>query len=633
MSRNQELKSRILSLEKVVSEKAQAEAVHCMDELMVDFPDRYEVMVVCAQYYKEFHDYKRSAELMDQCLDINCSDREVLKFSFEVYLLNKDYSKCLDVAKRYLQLNPNDYEFYEKYAYSFQKLGDYRQALLVWKFLEDKGRITSGGLCDMADCIAQLQMGIDKAIEYSMRAIEKDPNSTKSALRLGQLLSFYGESEYAAKCFKSYSLRCLDVNIFNFSDLYSNYLFFTNYNKEGGRSVDEIFNDHCQYSTYLKERRIEPHKFSYAKKNSRKIRVGFVSADYYIHPVAFFLQPLLENINRDRFDITLYSTTSKNVQDRLTEVFKGYGFKWVDISATSDLKAYETIKDDENHILIDLSGHTAGNRLACFALRMAPLQVNWLGYPNTTGLKNMDYRIVDNDTDPLEYADEYATEELIRIDESFLCYRVPEESSLFNPRTEIDRIIFSSYNNLLKISDSSLILWANVLAEVEDSQLVLKYQYTGDHDVSSYLMDRMKGFGIDTERVKLLPAFKKFEDHLSSYNNVDISLDPFPYNGTTSTCEALIMGIPVITLKGFAHASRVSSSILLSSGLGELVANSEKEYVDIALKLVERRKTLHEYKHHVRKSILNSPLTDEKTFTSKFEKSLETMYSKIREGN
>lgn len=632
MSNNRELKSKILELEKVISERSQFEAIQCMDQLIVDFPDRYEVMIVCAQYYKEFHDYSKSAELMDRCMGMNGSDKAVMEFASEVYILNKEYRKCLGVVKNYLELYPNDYSFYEKYAYSFQKLGDYRQALLVWKFLEKKSRITSDGLCYMADCVAQLNMGIDKAIEYSMRAMEMDPNNTKSALRLGQLLSFYGESEYAARCFKSYSLRCLDINIFNFSDIYSNYLFFINYNKEGNRSANEIFSDHCQYSTYLKESYIDPRAFSKGPINSScKIRVGFISADYYIHPVAFFLQPLLENINRDRFEITLYSTTSESVHDRLTEVFKEYGFKWVDISATSHLKAYEIIKSDDNHILFDLSGHTAGNRLPCFALRMAPCQVNWLGYPNTTGLKNMDYRIVDNVTDPIEYAGDYASEELIRIDESFLCYRVPEESSLFDPKSVSEKITFSSYNNLLKISDKSLMLWASVMAQVEDSELVLKYQYTGDHDVSTYLLGRMKGFGIDIERVKLIPAFKKYEDHLSSYNSVDISLDPFPYNGTTSTCEALIMGIPVITLKGFTHASRVSSSILLSAGLDELVANSEKEYVDLALKLAERRSTLLEFKHHVRKSVLNSPLTNEQAFTAKFEKSLEKMYSKMIE--
>ncbi len=280
-------------------------------------------------------------------------------------------------------------------------------------------------------------------------------------------------------------------------------------------------------------------------------------------------------------------------------------------------------------MLVDLTGHTGGARMQVFAHRAAPVQVTWIGYPNTTGLREMDYRMVDLITDPLG-ADTFHTEKLIRLPHGFLCYSLPPDTTdlplSMPPSTANGQITFGSFNNLAKISPQAVALWASIMCAVPTSRLILKTFSAADIKVWDHLIDRLVEAGVDSGRVVPLMTTRSQRDHFSLYHMMDIALDTFPYNGTTTTVEALYMGVPVITLAGDRHASRVGASLLNRVGLPELVAKTPEEYVQIAVDLASDSDRLFFLRSTMRKRFEQSPLRDEEHFTYTVEQTFRKMW-------
>jgi predicted O-linked N-acetylglucosamine transferase (SPINDLY family) len=268
---------------------------------------------------------------------------------------------------------------------------------------------------------------------------------------------------------------------------------------------------------------------------------------------------------------------------------------------------------------VDLAGHTLGNRLSVFAMHPAPVQVTWLGYPNTTGLKQMDYRLTDNLADPAGMTDHQYSEKLVRLPHSFLCYAPPKSAPQVTPLPEAP-ITFCCFNNYPKVSDTVLKLWARILNAVPGSKLLLKCGSLEDSRVRTLLTGRFTALGIDLSRILLDRFTVHREEHLQRYAACHIALDTFPYNGTTTTCEALWMGVPVVTLAGTTHASRVGLSILENSGLHELIAQDSDQYVEIAAALAYAPERLLKYRLTLREQLSCSPLTDAVRFTADLEK-------------
>ena len=296
----------------------------------------------------------------------------------------------------------------------------------------------------------------------------------------------------------------------------------------------------------------------------------------------------------------------------------------------SDEEAAELIREDEIDILIDLAGHTAGNRMLLFARKPAPVQVSWIGYPTTTGLSAMDYKIVDSYTDPPGMTEQYYTERLLRLPESFLCYKPEREGPEVSPVPSLTsgHITFGSFNNFAKMSPEVVEAWANIMKAVPDSRLLLKSHCFSDAGTRRYASELFVRHGIEKERVELLLYEPSVHTHLSFYSRVDIGLDTFPYNGTTTTCEALWMGVPVVTLSGGTHASRVGKSLLSNIGLGELVALTEKEYMEAAIELANDTKRLQGLRKSLRDMMAHSPLTNAKQFTADLESCYRIMWGK-----
>ncbi|MEK6748976.1 MAG: hypothetical protein AABY83_07180 [Pseudomonadota bacterium] len=395
----------------------------------------------------------------------------------------------------------------------------------------------------------------------------------------------------------------------------SAYLFSLHHNPHISR--EEVFSEHVAVAANLLGAK-SPTNVQYRKPN-KKLRIGYVSQDFRDHSVAYFTRTLFNNFDSNKFEVFGYYT--HNVHDTTTTAFKASANTWRDIHNLDDDAASLLINNDNIDILFDLSGYTAGNRLGIFARKPSPIQISYIGYPDTTGLATIDYRITDRIADPVEYADTLYTEELIRLPSCFLCYSpppfVPEITS--SPSASKGYITFSSFNKSSKISDATLLLWRDLLSVAPNARLAIKSSSITNVKQADLLRKRFSMFGIDTRRIDVLPAAATVQEHLSIYNYVDIALDTTPYNGTTTVFESLWMGVPVVTLAGDRHVSRVAASILSHAGLDQLVATSASEYVAIAAGLASNKASLAEYRTHLRRRLSSLSLVDSVMFMRDFE--------------
>jgi len=310
-----------------------------------------------------------------------------------------------------------------------------------------------------------------------------------------------------------------------------------------------------------------------------RLRIGFVSPDFRRHSVTYFFLPLLKALDRTRIEVFCYAEIKR--PDDVTRQIARLADHFCQTDGWNDRFMAETIAADRIAVLVDLAGHTSGNRLSVFALKPAPVQITWLGFPATTGLSRIDYRLTDTVADPPGHTDRFHSERLIRLPDGFLCYHPLDPAPAVGqpPCPATGHITFGSFNNLPKVNLSVVHLWSQLLHAVPESQLVLKSRQLTDKMVRARIVRQFGQQGIDAGRLQLLGRMASTAQHLALYKRIDIALDTFPYNGTTTTCEALWMGVPVITLCGNRHAARVGASILTRIGLPELIAENPDAFV------------------------------------------------------
>jgi protein O-GlcNAc transferase len=355
----------------------------------------------------------------------------------------------------------------------------------------------------------------------------------------------------------------------------------------------------------------------------RKLRVGFVSGDLRTHSVAHFFEPILSERNGDAFEYHLYHTSPH--QDAVTERLRARADEWHDVSQLNDDALIELICANRTDMLVDLSGHTEFNRLSVFARRAAPVQVTYLGFPNSTGLATMDYRITDDNTDPYPVADGWHSETLLRLPDSQWCFRPfgtpPAAGPL--PANSVGYVTFGSFNNLTKASDTLLRCWMQILVKSPNSRLRLTRIRSPQR--AQEIVALFEKSGIAAERIECV-TYKSEVPHGLQFEGVDIALDHYPYNGVTTTCESLYVGVPVISLHGRNCVSRSGLSLLNTLGLGELVASTPDQYVEIALALAGDRPRLESLRAGLRSRFEQSPLRAEKRFAANFEHLLRSAW-------
>lgn len=366
--------------------------------------------------------------------------------------------------------------------------------------------------------------------------------------------------------------------------------------------------------------------------DGRPLRIGFLSADFYDHSCSFFLEPILAHFadgparHEAQVEILCYSATHRS--DDVTRRLCSLGHPWRDVLSLSDAACADAIRSDKIDILIDCNGYTNDTRVQVLTHRAAPVQMSYLGYPNTTGLRECDGRIVDSITDP-PGSEGLSSESLIRLDPHFLCYTPLRSDRIapINPEppsTRKGHVTFGSFNLIMKVSESTIATWAGVLRAVPGSRLLLKAKHAG---ARSRVLRQFESHGIDPHRITLLLPVDSPTDHMALYNDIDVALDPFPYNGTTTTYQTIAMGVPVVTLLGDRHAARVGASILSALGLSEWVAQSTDEYVTIATNLARDTSRLAACRQELRGRLVASAVCDRPAFASHFARAMHGAWS------
>jgi predicted O-linked N-acetylglucosamine transferase (SPINDLY family) len=358
------------------------------------------------------------------------------------------------------------------------------------------------------------------------------------------------------------------------------------------------------------------------------LRIGYVSPDFRDHPVTLFIEPILQQHHRENFETFCYANVK--ALDATTQRLRLLAGQWRDIYGWAPEKVAELIRQDGIDILVDLAGHTTDSGLLVFARKPAPVQVTWIGYPNTTGLTAIDYRLTDHLSDPPGQTEQWHSERLIRLPKNFSCYGAPPESPAVGPLPALvnGHVTFGSLNNFRKLSEPTIAVWARLLREMPTARLLLKSQGLGNPKTAARLRDQFVRAGVGAERIELHCAGLSKELHMGLYNRVDLALDPFPYNGTTTTCDALWMGVPVVTLAGRTHVARVGLSLVSHLGFPEWGVETPEAYMAKCRELTSDLPGLARLRLQLREQMRHSPICDAPQFIGHLETAFRKMWQR-----
>ena len=465
--------------------------------------------------------------------------------------------------------------------------------------------------------VFRMQGALEAADEMAQHALKLQPDHVDTYNTLGNIRLSQGRAADAVEMFQN-ALRHDPDN----AAARSNLLMTLHYRSEF--SADYLFETAQYWGTRLNsQQRCLPSPTNLPDPQ-RRLRVGYVSGDFHNHPVGFFIETVLAQHDKSRYEIFCYYNKEEN--DKLTTRLRQYADNWRNVTWQPDMEVARQIRQDGIDVLIDLSGHTDKNRLLVFALKPAPVQALWIGYHATTGLPAMDYIIADRFLIPPQ-EERYYVEKVVRLPHAYLCFSPPEYAIAPSPLPALaaGKVTFGCFNNNAKVTEAVIACWSRLLHALPGAQLYLKYKPYEDTKVRQRYLDLFAQQGIAPERVRLA-GYSSRDQYLASYQEVDIALDPFPFNGCTTTAETLWMGVPVVTLRGDRYVSHMGETILKNIGMGEYVADSEEEYIAKALALASDLPRLAALRARLRGQLLNSPLCDGPGFTRDLEAAYRTMW-------
>lgn len=571
-----------------------------------------------------------------------------LRLAITLQMEAGNFSAALTFCDQSIVAEPLDHEAHFNRGLALEKLGQLSAAKTAYEKslqLQPKSAVTWNNLGNIFDQLGDPQ----EAIAAYQRAIALHPGLSLSHNNLGVVL--IGQGCFAAACdaFQAalqhdpQSIAALsnlgaaeierghvDIGLAQLQRVMGlrpddqhasdNILFAHHYTTE---SPEHLFHIHRAWGQLLP-------RTTFARDRDRspqcKLRIGYVSPDFRQHSVNYFVEPLLTAHNRDDVEVFCYSNSV--MQDAATTRLKSIVSHWREIQGLSTQAAKTLIEQDQIDILVDLAGHTMGNRLDLFAARCAPVQITAIGYPGTTGLPNMDARLCDAISDPVGKAEAWATEKLVRLDGGLHCYQPPHIAPEVRPLPALiaGHITFGSFNKYAKISRATLGMWADVLTQVPTARLIVKAKALAEKRTQQDLYQCFAQRGIAADRVQVQGWHADDRSHLALYHHIDIALDTFPYNGTTTTCEALWMGVPVVTLAGQTHSSRVGASLLTGLGLDDFITSSPKDYVRSAVQWAQNLEPLSELRSALRERMSKARLCDPKTYARSVEKAYRTLW-------
>lgn len=556
--------------------------------------------------------------LMQTALRLSPAHPECLLYLGLALSYLKRFSEAEPLLRKLLSLRPGNAEAWQALGGVLLELGKREEALVAHRKAAALKPNDPVPLCRLGRCEA-LAGDHEAALASYRRALALQPSLPEALHGAGMESQRLHRIPEALQAYE----RLLATKPANPS-LLSHRLLALHYGS--GLSADKLYEEHLAYGRLLEspERLAEnaARAFPNSTDPEKRLRVGLLSPDLRIHSVAFFLQPLLEHLDRARFEVFLYHDNPK--EDAFTKLL-GLGAACLRRTAgMTDAQVEETIRRDAPDLLLDLCGHTDRNRLPLFARRLAPLQLSYLGYPDTTGLRSMDYRLTDALADPEGEAERFYTEKLLRFSPCAWCFWPPPGAPEPAARDTASGggLRFGCFNSFSKLSDATLDLWGALLSGIPKAELLLKSL----HPAASGFLERLESQGLPKERVRLLPSSPDAISHLQAYAEIDIALDPFPYNGTTTTCEALWMGVPVLSLRGDRHSARVGASLLSAVGHPEWIADSTDAFLQKARALADDRATLARLRGGLRDELRRSILLDASGQSERFGAALRTVW-------
>lgn len=528
------------------------------------------------------------------------------------------YEEAMNAFDQSLALNPLRPESWNNAADSANTIGEYeggyQYALLAMRLAPDLPAPPYN-----FGCAAQGLGDLDLATNIFTQLLNAHPQHVQARQKLGEICLTRGDYLQAQAQYH----QAITLEPDNLTSL-TGYLFVNHYL---AAAPPAVLLDHARRFGALLSRNLEACTcWPRALTKRSKLRVGFVSGDFCNHPVGYFFATIAESLSQSSsLELFAYPTTPRT--DTLTARIRRCFGHWTPILGMDDAEASERIAADGIQILIDLSGHTAGNRLGIFARKPAPIQVTWLGYFATTGVAQMDYLLAGPwDISPQEEA--HYTEKIWRLPHTRLCFSRPDSLlAVAPPPANSGRpFTFGCFNTIKKLNDAVLRLWARILLELPDSRLFLKAHELQSEQARHAILDRLQQLGIDPQRL-LVEGPSPMEEYLAAYHRVDIALDPFPYTGGTTSIQALWMGVPVLTMAGSNLLARQGESMLNALELPEWVAATEADYLTKAVYLAGRHDELGRLRLGLRQRLLDSPLMNAALFANELEKALTAIWT------
>jgi predicted O-linked N-acetylglucosamine transferase (SPINDLY family) len=568
-----------------------------------------------AQAHIACAEFPRAAQLLRAALQADPGTADYWTHLATVLKYQGQAKEAVEACRKAVELRPDFAEAYDQLGGLVAETEGHLAAEPHFRKAAELNPADPRPCCNLGICLSY-RKEVDEALHCFQRAIELDPRMAKAHAGLGLAL----EREYRLEEAVVSLRRALELDPQAHdarSCLLLNLHYLPHYNR------DQVFAEHLAFGRSLPPAAAP---LPGPATEGRRLRIGFLSPDLKAHSVAYFIAPLLKGLDPSRFELFLYHDHAK--LDWMSDFLRDLVPNWRHVAGMPAETLVTRIRADRLDLLVDLAGHTAFNRLPLFNQRLAPVQATYLGYPDTTGVPAMDYRLSDGIADPEGEADAYCTETLLRFSSCAWCYTPPPATPEVQeaPCLKVGAgITFGCFNNFAKITDDSLAAWGRLLAAVPDSRLLLKNHGLGNPATQARIRERFDKVGLPADRVELLGRTERVEDHLACYHRVDIALDSFPYHGTTTTCEALLMGVPVLTLKGDRHASRVSASLLQCIGHPEWVAQEWDQFMNIATKLASDRLALGDVRRRLRSELIESQVCKHADQARLFGNALEGM--------
>lgn len=548
-------------------------------------------------------------ESFEQILALDPENVDALHVLGHLLSLQGRHSEAIPVLKRAAELQPGSAEIHFNLGNAYNAQGLLNEALVS---LENALQLRPGfsaALNNLANIAKKLGM-TDRVEACYRELIRLEPTAAKHYSDLGNNLLEQGRVDEAIASYQA----ALDIDP-GFVGAHSNLVFAMNCHP--GYSPEHVANEHRRWG----ERHGKPLASALPPPMPdptpyRRLRVGYVSPDFRNHPVFHFFEPVLRHHDPVRVSVYCYSDVAQ--PDEYTRRLQSLCANWRDVAGWPDDELARAIRRDRIDILVDLAGHTNDNRLLVFARKAAPVQITWIGYPNTTGLEAMDYRLTDGYADPPGTTEHLHTERLLRLPQIYVAFQPAEECPPPGPLPAATNryVTFGSFNALSRVTPQALELWSEILQRLPDSRLIMVS--VPDGKTRTRLTGLFEARGIAATRLALFGRVP-FSRFLSLLQQVDIALDSFPYHGTSTTCHTLWMGVPLITLAGRNHASRVGVSMLSNLGLGRLIARTPEEYCNLALALAGDRDELVRLRSQLRGMMASAPNTDGTALTRGLE--------------